>query len=73
MGREVEKGILNFILDTAKKNGVKKIKAQFIPTQKNKPAESFLPNCGFKKEDGYLVYDLSIPFESPNYLEVNVE
>ena len=73
MGREVEKGILNFILDAAKKNGVKKIKAQFIPTQKNKPAESFLPNCGFKKEDGYLVYDLSIPFESPNYLEVNVE
>ena len=40
MGREVEKGILNFILDTAKKNGVQKIKAEFIPTQKNKPSES---------------------------------
>ena len=73
IGRDVEKVILNYIIETAKKNGIKKIKAQFIPTQKNKPAESLLPNCGFKKEDGYWIYDLSIPFESPNYLEVNVE
>ena len=73
MGREVEKGILNFILDTAKKNGVQKIKAQFIPTQKNKPSESFLPDCGFKKNGEYWIYDLSIPFESPKYVQVNVE
>jgi FkbH-like protein len=73
MGREVEKGILNFILDTAKKNGVQKIKAQFIPTQKNKPSESFLPNCGFKKNGEYWIYDLDIPFESPKYVQVNVE
>ena len=73
IGREVEKGILNHIVSIAKKNGAKRLKAQFIPTQKNKPAESFLPNCGFKKENGFWIYDLSIPFESPNCLEVNVE
>jgi FkbH-like protein len=70
IGREVEKGILNHIISIAKKNGVKRLKAQFIPTQKNKPIESFLPDCGFKKEDDHWVYDLNIPFNSPNYLEV---
>ncbi len=73
IGRDVEKGILNHIINIAKKNGVKKLKAQFISTQKNKPIESFLPDCGFKKEDDYWVYDLNVPFNSPNYLKVIVE
>lgn len=49
MGREVEKGILGYIITKAKQSGVQQIRAQFIPTQKNKPVEDFLPDCGFKK------------------------
>ena len=40
MGRGVENGILSQILIDAKHNGVEEIRANFIPTQKNKPAEN---------------------------------
>lgn len=73
MGREVEKGILNHIINKAKENGVKKIKAQFIPTQKNKPIKDFLPNCGFHQEGDYWVYHIDSSFPVPKYLKVSVE
>ena len=74
---EVIMGTIEAALATAYKKDYgqkgQKIKAQFIPTQKNKPSESFLPNCGFKKNGEYWIYDLGIPFESPKYVQVNVE
>jgi len=71
MGREVEKVMLNSIFENAKKDGVKKIKAQFIPTQKNSPIQDFLPSCGFKQENDLWVYSLEKPFNAPSF--VNVE
>lgn len=73
MGREVEKGILSHIINMAKENGVEKIKAQFIPTKKNKPIETFLPNCGFKQEGDFWVYPVNSLFKMPEYLKVSVE
>ena len=73
MGREVEKGMLGYIMSKAKENGVEQIKAQFITSQKNKPIEDFLPNCGFHKNDDYWIYSLKSPFSIPDYLMVCVE
>lgn len=73
MGREVEKAMLGYILNQAKESEVEIVKAQFIPTQKNKPIESFLPNCGFQKEGDYWNYSLKIPFIVPYYLKVEDE
>lgn len=73
MGREVEKGILNHIINEAKNNRVEQIRAQFIPTQKNKPIEDFLPSCGFKKEGDSWVYSVKSSFVIPNCLTVSVE
>lgn len=73
MGREVEKAMLGHILNQAKENGVEIVKAQFIPTQKNKPIETFLPNCGFQKEGEYWNYSLKTPFIVPDYLMVDYE
>lgn len=73
MGREVEKGILNHIINKAKESGAQQIRAKFIPTQKNKPIEDFLPNCGFKKESDSWVYSVNLPFEIPDCLTINVE
>lgn len=73
MGREVEKGIMSYVINMAKENGVEKIKAQFIPTTKNKPVESFLPNCGFKQEGEFWVYPVNSLFTIPEYLKVSVE
>ena len=50
MGREAEKAMLYFIINQAKKNNVKRLKAKFIPTLKNKPIEDFLPILNFMKK-----------------------
>ena len=47
--------------------------ADFIPTKKNSPAEAFLPNCGFKKENGYWIYDLKDSIKTPDHLLLEVE
>lgn len=73
MGRDVEKGILDHIIKKAKENNVEKIKAQYIPTQKNKPVEDFLPSCGFKKEGNYWVYYCNSAFKLPDFLTVSVK
>ena len=54
MGRGVENAILSEILKQAKNNDIDEIKAEFIPTEKNQPAENFLANYGFKKQDKLL-------------------
>ena len=73
MGREIEKGILSYIVNEAKNNNVEKIRAQFVPTEKNKPIESFLPDCGFKKEGDSWVYSVKSSFVIPDCLTVSVE
>ena len=50
MGRRIEDGIMEYILNEARKEGIKRVKGRYIPTSKNKPCESFLPRSGFKKE-----------------------
>ena len=73
MGRGVENAILSQILKDAKTNGVKQIKAEFIPTQKNKPAETFLSDYGFMKQDEFWVYNLDNNIKTPKHLKVEVE
>jgi len=70
MGREVEKSILGYIIKKAKENGIEKIKAQFIPTQKNKPVENFLPDCGFKKDGNDWIITLNETFQSPDFIKI---
>lgn len=73
IGRGIEEGILGKIIEMAKKEGVKKIKAQFIPTQKNKPAENFLSNYGFQKEGKYWIFSLQNPIKIPTHITVRFE
>ncbi|MFZ1877192.1 MAG: HAD-IIIC family phosphatase, partial [Nitrososphaeraceae archaeon] len=56
MGRGIEDAMMGYILSKAKEEGVIKVKAEFIPTKKNKPSEQLLPNFGFKKEGEQWVY-----------------
>jgi len=73
MGREVEKGILSHIINKAKETGVERLKAQFVPTAKNKPIKDFLPNCGFEKECDHWVYNIKSQFVIPDCLTVSAE
>ena len=73
MGRGVEDAILSKILTNAKQNGVEEIRAEFIPTAKNKPSENFLENSGFKKENKFWIYKLNNDIKLPNHLKVEIE
>lgn len=71
MGRGIEDAMMGYILSKAKEEGVTKVKAEFIPTKKNKPCEQLLPNFGFKKEGEQWVYSYSIPIKQTNHVELN--
>ena len=73
IGRGVENAMLSHILKDAKNNGIKEFKAEFISTQKNKPAENFLLEFGFKKQDKFWIYNLNNDIISPNHLMVEIE
>ena len=73
MGRDIEKGIMNYIINKAKENNVKKIKADFIPTQKNKPIKNFLSECGFKKDAESWTYIIKSKIKFPEYLTMVIE
>lgn len=70
MGREIEKSILSYIIEIAKKNNVKKLKAEFITTKKNKPIENFLPDCGFKKDGNFWEISLNESFAKPDFIKI---
>jgi FkbH-like protein len=73
MGREIEKAILYHIINEARKNNVKKLKAKFIPTAKNKPIEHLLSDSKFSKENNFWVYNIETPFNMPEFLTLRVK
>ena len=73
MGRGIEQGIMTYIKNKAKNDKIKKIKADFFQTQKNKPIENFLPNCEFKEEGETWTYSIKSEIEFPDYLTLKVE
>jgi len=48
IGRTVEDAILHFLVEDGRRRGLRRIVGWFVPTAKNKPAESFYPRHGFR-------------------------
>ena len=70
MGRGVEEIMMNQIIEKAKSSGVKRIKGEFIPTKKNKPAENFYEKLGFKKENEFWVFNTDNTLKKPGHIKV---
>jgi len=70
MGRQIEKCLMQHIISKAKMNDVKKIKADYLPTKKNKPIEAFLPDCGFIRENDSWTFNVNEEFKYPDFIEV---
>jgi FkbH-like protein len=73
IGREIEQAIMSHIVEKAKKEGLKRIIAEFISTKKNSPASDFLENCGFENEGKYWIFDLSKEFKRPISISVDIK
>jgi len=70
MGRGVEEIMMNQIIEKAKSSGIKKIKGEFIPTAKNKPAENFYEKLGFKKENKFWIFNTDNTIKKPEHIKV---
>ncbi len=70
MGRGVEEIMMNQIIENAKLLGIKRIKGEFIPTAKNKPAENFYEKLGFKKEEEFWVFNTDNTIKKPEHIKV---
>jgi FkbH-like protein len=73
MGREVEKEMMGNIVQQAKKEGILKLKSQYIETEKNIPCKHFLKDCGFKKEGNNWFFYLDHYFKNTDFIEVLTE
>ena len=73
MGRDIEKGIMIYIINKARANNIEKINAEFIPTQKNKPVQNFLADHEFKKNGQFWTYVVKSEIKIPEYLSVEVK
>lgn len=77
IGRGIEDGIMAHILDEAHKCQVHQVKAEFVPTAKNFPAQGFYARCGFdcieKKEDREIwQHSLEKSFAAPDFIRVTI-
>jgi len=73
MGRDIEKGIMTYIINEARKNNIEKINANFFPTQKNKPIENFLSDNEFKRNGQFWTYEIKSEIKLPEYLRMEVK
>ncbi len=72
IGRDIEKAILFFIVDLAKKVGAETICAEIIPTSKNEPCRIVYKNFGFYQieENKWLLNINHKSFELPDYFQI---
>ena len=73
MGRGVEDAMMSYILSEAKKEGIKTVRAQYLPTSKNKPCEPFLEKYGFVRDGDYWTFMPTGTIKHPQYLELIAE
>jgi len=70
IGRGIEDVMISQLIERAKKENVKRIKGKFIPTQKNKPAEDFYKEFGFKHEGDYWIFDINNTMKKIEHIKV---
>ena len=49
------------------------LNAEFIPTNKNNPAENFLSDCGFIKNGDIWTYEINNSFNIPEFIKIETE
>jgi len=77
LGKEVEKAILAFVIEQARKDGVKRLVGEFISTKKNTPAKDFYKDNKFKlankvNEKEEWVFNMDTKHDYPDYIKINL-
>lgn len=75
IGREIEKALLEYIIEKARGGKVKKIIGEFIMTEKNAPAKEFYRNSGFElikkdKDVEHWEYGIARKSKYPDFIKI---
>ena len=75
MGRKIEQAMVSVLVDHARSLGLKKVVAEYLPTQRNKPCLEFWQNSGFEQCAGETVFSWSLdrPYPAPDSMELVVD
>ena len=72
LGRGIEQAFMCSILESVKKSGVDTLYAEYIPTDRNGLAASFLESNGFSKIDGQWMIKTDQVASVPAHVELNM-
>jgi FkbH-like protein len=75
MGRNVEETMLAFAIEYARAQGIEKVEAEYIPTQKNRPCLDFLNRSGLVSDDGlqYFSWKVADEYPVPEHIQLGVK
>ena len=78
LGRKIETSVFKFLLNMLYKKGIRKIKAQYIPTAKNVVCKEFYNQLGFEflnEQEGlsYYSFELTAPFNEDNCYKIELK
>jgi hypothetical protein len=65
MGRQVEETMVAVAVEYSRRAGSKKLRAQYIPTAKNKPCHEFWTRSGFDHDEAARMFTWNITDEYP--------
>ena len=73
MGRKTEEMMLGFAIQQAAKNKYKKLVAEYLPTEKNKPCLGFFENSGMNRTNTKFEWDCAKHYTVPPYINFTHE
>ncbi len=70
IGRNLEHVLIGDVINLAKKEGARRVTAEFIASKKNDPAKDVYPQLGFQSQNGHYYYDTEKGFSLPDFMQV---
>jgi FkbH-like protein len=72
MGRQVEETMLAVAVEYSRAAGSKKLRAEFIPTAKNKPCLEFWTHSGFDRDGAVFTWDVAREYPRPSCVQLDL-
>ncbi len=70
MGRKVEETLLYLAVSAARRRGLRRVRARYLPTKKNSPTLEFLRRSGFQAEGNDFLWDASHEYVCPEVIRL---
>ncbi len=70
MGRKVEETLLHLAVSAARRRGLSRVRARYLPTKKNNPTLEFFQRSGFAAEGNDFIWDASFEYVCPEVIQL---